>query len=216
MKNPRMSEVMLTITNRYALAEEVTLDTREQKKENDSGHADHPSSSKGHDKKRKADRSVNAVERLRHNKEYRPKPGEFEGFLDRICIFHPRESTRPGIATDSKVSQIKYSRWPKGLIKRKKPEEPKGDFLEAHKEVNYIYGGPDSYESRRKQKLTAREVMAVSPVTPSTLSGLRSPSPSTTVTTRTLFRSRGDILSLSAPSSRMLSSTEFLWMEAVP
>jgi hypothetical protein len=46
------------------------------------------------------------------------------------------------------------------------PKEPKGDFPEAHKEVNYIYGGPDSYESRRKQKLTAWEVMVVSPSTP--------------------------------------------------
>jgi hypothetical protein len=38
MKNPRMSEVVFAIANRYALAEEVTLDTREQKKE--SGHMD--------------------------------------------------------------------------------------------------------------------------------------------------------------------------------
>jgi hypothetical protein len=45
----------------------------------------------------------------------------------------------------------------------KKPKVPKGDFPEAHKEVNYIFGGPDSYESKRKQKLTAREVMAVEP-----------------------------------------------------
>jgi hypothetical protein len=43
----------------------------------------------------------------------------------------------------------------------KKLEELKGDFLKAHKEVNYTYGGPDSYESRRKQKLTGLEVMAV-------------------------------------------------------
>jgi hypothetical protein len=46
----------------------------------------------------------------------------------------------------------------KGANQEKKPEE-------THKEVNYIYGGPESYESRRKQKLTAREVMAVSPAT---------------------------------------------------
>jgi hypothetical protein len=45
----------------------------------------------------------------------------------------------------------------------KKPEEPKVDFSEAHKEVNYIYGGPDSYESKKKQKVTAREVLPVSP-----------------------------------------------------
>jgi hypothetical protein len=29
MKNPKMSEQMFSITNRYALVEEVTLDTRE-------------------------------------------------------------------------------------------------------------------------------------------------------------------------------------------
>jgi hypothetical protein len=48
----------------------------------------------------------------------------------------------------------------------KKQEDPKGDFPEAHKEVNYIYSGPDSYEPRRKQKLTVQEVMTVSPATP--------------------------------------------------
>jgi hypothetical protein len=32
----------------------------------------------------------------------------------------------------------------------KKPDNPKDDFPKAHNEVNYIYGGPDPYESRRK------------------------------------------------------------------
>jgi hypothetical protein len=53
----------------------------------------------------------------------------------------------------------------KNVDQEKKPEEPKDNFPEAHKEVNYIYGGPDSYESRRKQKLTAWVAMAVSPTT---------------------------------------------------
>jgi hypothetical protein len=60
MKNPRMSEAMFAIAKKYALAEEVTHDTREQKKE--SGHSYQPSSSKGHDKKRKIDHFVNVVE----------------------------------------------------------------------------------------------------------------------------------------------------------
>jgi hypothetical protein len=90
MKNPRTSEEMLAITNKYALVEEATLDTREQKKEKESGHAGQPSSFKGHDKKRKVDHSVNNVERSRCNEEYRPRSGEFKGFLDRICIFHPQ------------------------------------------------------------------------------------------------------------------------------
>jgi hypothetical protein len=40
MKNTKMSDVMFTIANQYALAMEATLDTREQKKENESGHMD--------------------------------------------------------------------------------------------------------------------------------------------------------------------------------
>jgi hypothetical protein len=80
---------MFTIYNKYDVAEEGTLDTREQKKEKESSHTDQPSSSKGHEKKRKPDHSVNAVERPRRHKKYRPMPCEFEGFLDGICIFHP-------------------------------------------------------------------------------------------------------------------------------
>jgi hypothetical protein len=62
MKTPRMSESMYAIANKYALGEETTLDTREQKKEKESDYTYQPSSSKGHDKKRKANSSVNVVE----------------------------------------------------------------------------------------------------------------------------------------------------------
>jgi hypothetical protein len=86
MKNPRMSEEILAITSKYDLTEEATLDNKEQKKE-ELGHMDQPSSSKGHDKKRKADHSMNNIECLRCNKEYQPRPGEFKGFMDHICIF---------------------------------------------------------------------------------------------------------------------------------
>jgi hypothetical protein len=82
------------------------------------------------------------------------------------AISTPKESIRPGTVTDSKVSQMKYSRQPRGCDQEKKPKEPKGKFPKTHKEVNYIYGVLDSYESRQKQKLTVREVRAVSPATP--------------------------------------------------
>jgi hypothetical protein len=87
MKNPRTSKQMFSITNRYALSKEATLGTREQRKK--SGHLNQPSSSKGHDKKRKHDRILNAVERPHRQKEYRPRLGKFEGFLDYISIFQP-------------------------------------------------------------------------------------------------------------------------------
>jgi hypothetical protein len=66
---------MFSIGNRYALTEEATLDTREQKKE--SSHPDQPNSSKGHEKKRMLDCSVNVVEQPHGHKEYRPRPGKF-------------------------------------------------------------------------------------------------------------------------------------------
>jgi hypothetical protein len=79
---------------------------------------------------------------------------------------NPREWTRPRTATDSKVYVDEVLKMAKGGDQEKKPEEPKGDFPKDHKEVNYISGGPDSYESRRKKKLTAWEVMVVLPATP--------------------------------------------------
>jgi hypothetical protein len=81
---------MLTITNKYALAEEATIDTRDQKKDKEPRHSDQPSTSMNNDKKRKSDLCMANVERPHCNKEYQPQLGEFEGLLDRICIFHPQ------------------------------------------------------------------------------------------------------------------------------
>jgi hypothetical protein len=89
MKNPRTSEKMLEIANKHALTEEATFVARDQKKDKELGHLDQSTTSKSHDKWRKADRSVANVEWPRCNKEYWPRPGEFKGFLDWICIFHP-------------------------------------------------------------------------------------------------------------------------------
>jgi hypothetical protein len=152
MKNPWTLEEIFVIANKYIMTEEATLDTREQKKEKESRHTDHPSSAKGHDKKRKADRSFNAVERPWCNKEYRLRPGEFEGFLDRICIFHPQEKHETQDCNRLQGFVDGVLKTTKMVDQETKPEEPKSDF-------------PDSYESRRKQKLTAREVMTVSPTT---------------------------------------------------
>jgi hypothetical protein len=98
---------------------------------------------------------VNKVEQPQHNKECRPRPSEFEGFMDPICIFHPQEKhkTRDCDRLQGFIDEVLKTA--KKADQEKKPKEPKGDFPEAHKEVNYIYGGPDTYESRRKQKLIA-------------------------------------------------------------
>jgi hypothetical protein len=72
MKKPRTSKEMLAIANKYALAEEVTLDNkdsnRDANKDKEPGQSDRPSTSKSNDKKRKTERSVANVEQLCHNK----------------------------------------------------------------------------------------------------------------------------------------------------
>jgi predicted HNH restriction endonuclease len=87
MKNPKTSEEMLAITNKYALVEEVTLDTRERKKEKDSSHADQPSSSKGHDKKRKVNHSINTVERPRRICHSAPYGGHYGAFCTNAKVW---------------------------------------------------------------------------------------------------------------------------------
>jgi hypothetical protein len=105
------------------------------------------------------------VEWSRCNKEYRPRLGEFKGFLDRICIFHSHKKHKTRNYDQLQGFADDILKMAKGADQEKRTEELKRDFPEAHKEVNYIYGGPNSYESRRKQKLTTQEVMAVSPAT---------------------------------------------------
>jgi hypothetical protein len=167
VKNPRTPEEMLAIANKYALAEEVTLDTREQKNKKEAGHSDQPSSSKGHDKKTKAGRSINNVEWLFRNKEYWPRPGEFEGFLDWICIFHPHKKHKTQNCDQLQGFADEVLKMAKKVNQEKKPKDLKGDFPKAHKEFNYIYGGPDSYESKRKKKLIARGSWRSCPPSPS-------------------------------------------------
>jgi hypothetical protein len=92
MKNLRTPKEMPPITNKYVLAKEVTLDNKDTKKDNEPSLSDRPSTSKNNDKNRKPDRSVTNIERPRYKMtEYQPQPVEFEGFLDRICIFHLQE-----------------------------------------------------------------------------------------------------------------------------
>jgi hypothetical protein len=46
--------------------------------------------------------------------------------------------------TDCKGFADKVLKSAKKVKQDKKVEDPKGDFPEVHKEVNYIYGGPNS------------------------------------------------------------------------
>jgi hypothetical protein len=98
----------------------------------------------------------------------------------------------------------------------KKPEDPKGDLLDAYKEVNYIFGGPNSYGPKRKQNLIGREVLVGSPATPEYRRWSEVP----------ITFYRGDHLDfipklgryplVVCPIVKTSSSTECWWMEVAP
>jgi hypothetical protein len=150
MKNPRISEAMFAITKKYALAKRrpSTLGNRRRRRTQ----ATWTSLARPRAMTRRGKQIVLSTQWNDHDVTRSTGPGQVNLMASWIAspFSTPRESTRPETVTDQK----------------KKPKEPKGDFPEAHKEVNHIYVGPNSYESRGKQKLKALEVMAVSLATP--------------------------------------------------
>jgi hypothetical protein len=91
------------------------------------------------------------IEQLHCNKtEYRPWLRELEGFLDRIYMFHPQVKHKTLDYDRLQGFADEVLKLMKKGDQDKKTEDPKGDFPKAHKEINYIYGGFDSYESRTK------------------------------------------------------------------
>ena len=90
------------------------------------------------------------------------------------CPHHPNSNH---VAKDCFVYKqfaeqyVKNARKPsnedQGTSKKKDAEynAPTG-FQDHRKELNHIFGGPLAYESKRKQKLTEREINAVQPNTP--------------------------------------------------
>jgi hypothetical protein len=87
---------------------------------------------------------VASIERPCHNKEYWPRPGEFDGFLDQICIFHPHGKHKTRDCGQLQGFTDEVLKTAKKVNQEKKSKDPKGNFFKAHREVNYIYGGSDS------------------------------------------------------------------------
>jgi hypothetical protein len=114
MKNPKTSEAMFIIASKYALDEEATLNTRKQKKEKKLSHADQPLLSKGHDKREKW--IIMSIWWNGRDTTRSTGPGRVNLKASWITSSSstPRESTRPKTVTDSKGSQMKFSRQEKG------------------------------------------------------------------------------------------------------
>nr|AAS75250.2 putative polyprotein [Oryza sativa Japonica Group] len=104
----------------------------------------------------------------------RPRVNTFDKIMNSQCPHHPNSNH---VAKDCFVYKqfaeqyVKNARKPsdedQGTSNKKDDEDdaPTG-FQDHRKELNHIFGGPLAYESKRKQKLTEREINAVQPNTP--------------------------------------------------
>jgi hypothetical protein len=106
----------------------------------------------------------------------------------------PRESSRPGTVTDCKVLQMRCSRRRKGSIKIKSPKNSRATSLKLiRRSTTSMVDSTHTSQGGSRNSQPGRSWQS-HPPPPSTLSGLRSPSPSTAVTTQTLCQSQGGIL----------------------
>jgi hypothetical protein len=116
MKNPRTSEAMFTIANKYALVEETTLTLGNRRRK--MTRATRTSLAHPRAMTRRGKRIIPSMRWNGRDTTRSTIPGwvNLKASWIASAFSTPRESTRPETVTDSKVSQMKYSRWPKGLI----------------------------------------------------------------------------------------------------
>ncbi|GJN37028.1 hypothetical protein PR202_gb25946 [Eleusine coracana subsp. coracana] len=157
------------IADKYASGESALDDIRGKGKEKRS---DKPESSRK-DKNRKPDNAVNMVDRFRKNPRMnQPSTNEL---LSGICPWHPKGNHKAkdcyylkGFATAAlKVAKdpLRRNNSNKDKPNNDDDKDDSGEFQEPRKEVNFIFGGPDAYTSKRKQKLELREINSVEPAT---------------------------------------------------
>uniref|UniRef100_A0A0E0EWP1 RNA-directed DNA polymerase n=1 Tax=Oryza meridionalis TaxID=40149 RepID=A0A0E0EWP1_9ORYZ len=118
--------------------------------------------------KRKSEDEVNAIERSSAQRRFhQPKKDDFDKMMDGPCPYHPelKHSAKQCWLLKQYAQQLAEKNDSEG-----RPRDPSqgGDkaksktFPSPHAELNHIYGGPSAYKSRHKQKLTEREINAIS------------------------------------------------------
>ena len=99
-----------------------------------------------------------------------PRPDDFRKLMESPCPFHPKDKHA---GTDCYAlkrfveENTHHSARNQDDPDRNQGQLPDGSgFPDAQRELHMIYGGSAAYESKRKQKLTTREINAVTPTTP--------------------------------------------------
>src|SRR5438105_4140423 len=99
-----------------------------------------------------------------------PRMDDFKKVMESPCPFHPKGKHAAKDYFTLKKYVEEHSKHParnQDGSGRNQDHQPGGPaFPDPEHQLNMIYGGSTTYESKRKQKLTAREINAVMLVTP--------------------------------------------------
>src|SRR5438132_5126884 len=129
---------------------------------------DNAESSKSKGQKRKGDDMVAAAERTRPSRP--PRTDDFAKLMESGCPFHPKGKHSAKDCYTLRDYVEKHSKRParnQDEPNRSPGHQPDGPvFPVPEHQLNMIYGGTEAYESKRKQKLVAREINAITPAVP--------------------------------------------------
>nr|AAV31299.1 putative polyprotein [Oryza sativa Japonica Group]AAV32107.1 putative polyprotein [Oryza sativa Japonica Group] len=174
-KPPKTVKQMFEKANEYAKAEDAITASKQSgttwKLRKDTPTAGGSGSNNHKDRKRKPEELVATTS---PSSRQRSRVNTFDKIMNSQCPHHPNSNhTAKDCFVYKQFAEqyVKNARKPsdedQGTSKKKDDEDdaPTG-FQDHRKELNHIFGGPLAYESKRKQKLTEREINVVQPNTP--------------------------------------------------
>src|SRR5438132_4407047 len=173
---PKSVKDLFDMADRYASQEEtVAAENYDRPCQNQ--RKDNAESSKPKGQKRKGDDLVVAAERTRPSRP--PRTDDFAKVMESICPFHPKGKHSAKDFYSLRDYVEKHSKRP--ARDQDGPDRSPGHqaddpvFPDPEHQLNMIYGGTEAYESKRKQKLIAREINAITPATPKYLKWSEAP-----------------------------------------
>src|SRR6266540_2582000 len=163
---PELVKDLFYMVDRYASQEEVVAaEYNDRPRQNQ--RKDNAESPKPKGQKHKGDDLVAAAERTRPSRP--PRTDDFAKVMESICPFHPKGKHSAKDCYSLRDYVEKHSKGPahdQDGPKRSPGHQPDGPvFPDPKHQLNMIYGGTDAYESKRKQKLIAREINAITSAT---------------------------------------------------
>nr|CAE01914.2 OSJNBb0070J16.8 [Oryza sativa Japonica Group]CAE02343.1 OSJNBb0072M01.4 [Oryza sativa Japonica Group] len=181
-KPPKTVKQMFEKANEYAKAEDAIIASKQSgttwKPKKDTPTTGGSGSTNHKDRKRKPEELVATTT---SSSRQRSRVNTFDKIMNSQCPHHPNSNhaakdcfVYKQFAEQHAKNTRKASDGDQSMSKKKDDDDdaPTG-FQDHRKELNHIFGGPLACESKRKQKLTEREINVVQPIRPNIFGGRR-------------------------------------------